>query len=390
MKRMLAMLLVLLLPACAGAESIREQIGAPETYQAEYQSNTGLTRISVDAKVIVPDVESVNTYAVSSRDVTAEDAKRMALSAAPGTVWGQDWLRTADWDGGLDDPREVTNPAYGYRFVNYIYALNAAEGTRVGSYNWHMDTAFGEKRLLAQVSYTGQNRYHVNLLMTAELSLAEDETLLGQSATLAQSRAAAEQVAQAMQCGFALEREAKVPDEQETGRYAYWFSFTRQIDGIPVTRTNASSLQDEEEVRNQSYESTPKCEMLTCVVDQGRVVYADLTNPWDIGERRTSDVQLMRFEEIMRIFGTVSPLTIQSQEGDMAYRTYQNAWQITEIRLGYMPVLQRDGGGKWELRPVWDFFGIHTSAFTYDDRPGNVALTIDAIDGTVIDRGYGY
>lgn len=70
--------------------------------------------------------------------------------------------------------------------------------------------------------------------------------------------------------------------------------------------------------------------------------------------------------------------------------TYANTWKINEIRLGYMPVLVQDGGGKWELRPVWDFMGIHTSAFTYDDRPGNVALTIDATDGTVIDRNYGY
>lgn len=390
MKRLLAMVIALMLPLCACAETIREQIGAPESYQAEYQSHTGLTRITVDAQVIVPDVESVNTYAVSSRDVTAEDAKRIALSAAPGTVWGQDWLRDADWDGGLDAPKEVTNETYGYRFANYAYHLNAAEETKVGSYNWWMSTAFGEKRLLAQVTYTAQNPYHTNLLMTAELSLAEDEALPGQSATLAQSRAAAEAVAQALQCGFTLEREAMTPDEAETGRYAYWFSFTRQIDGIPVTRTNNSALQDEEEVRNQSYESSPKCEILTCVVDQGQVVYADLTNPWEIGERRTSDAKLLRFEEIMGIFGTVSPLTIQSQEGDMSYRTYQNAWQITEIRLGYMPVLLRDGGGKWELRPVWDFIGIHTSSFTYDDRPGNVALTIDAIDGTVIDRNYGY
>lgn len=390
MKRLLVMVIVLMLPLCACAETIRQQVGAPESYQAEYQSNTGLTRITVDARVIVPDAESVNTYAVSSRDVTAEDAKRIALAAVPGTVWGQDWLRDADWDGGLDAPREVTNEAYGYRFANYAYHLNAAEETKVGSYNWWMSTAFGEKRLLAQVTYAAQNPYHTNLLMTSEMSLAEDEALPGQSATLAQSRAAAEAVAQAMQCGFALEREAMVPDEEGTGQYAYWFSFTRQIDGIPVTRTNNSALQDEEEVRNQSYESSPKCELLTCVVDQGQVVYADLTNPWEIGERRTSDAKLLGFEEIMGIFGTVSPLTIQSQEGDMSYRTYQNAWQITESRLGYMPVLLRDGGGKWELRPVWDFIGIHTSSFTYDDRPGNVALTIDAIDGTVIDRNYGY
>lgn len=390
MRKMLALILALMMPACASAETITQQIGVPQTCQTEYQSNTGLTRITVDAVVIVPDVERVNTYDVSGRDVTAADAKRITLAAAPGTVWGQDWIRAADWTGGLDEAKVIWNETSGNRMINYVYHLNAAENVFAGSYNWHISTVFGEKRMLAQTSYHVPSDFSLNMSYISALDLAEDEALPGQSATLAQSRAAADAVAQALQSGFALESEARVIDEDENGRYAYWFSFTRQVDGIPVTRTNHSALGDEEELQNQSYESCPKCETLTCVVDQGRVVSAELNTPWQLGERRMSNAKLLTFDEIMRIFGTVSPLTIQSQEGDMTYRTYANAWQITEIRLGYMPVLLRDGGGQWELRPVWDFMGVHTSSFTYDDRPGNVALTIDAIDGTVIDRQYGY
>lgn len=391
MKKVFAVLLLLALPVWAMGENLADSLGAPRHATGEWCSNTGLTQITVDAEVIIPDVNCVHTYAISSRDVTAEDARRMALAATAGTDWQTDWLRAADWTGEHDEPKVIQYDQRGETFSNYTYSL--ADGSaKVGSYNWHMRTSFGEKRLQAQTTYENQSNYSINLYLTADLDLADDEALPGQSATLSQSRAAAQAVATAVLPELTLERAAKTPAVDESGAYAYWFSFTRVIDGIPVTRTNSSSLQDMEEVRQQSYESAPKCEMLTCVVDQGRVVCAEWMNPWDVGERLQQDVTLLPFQTVLDIFGTVSPLTIQYQEGDMEAQalTYANTWQINEIRLGYMPVLVQDGGGKWELRPVWDFMGVHTSAFTYDDRPGNVALTIDATDGTVIDRNYGY
>lgn len=391
MKKVLAVLLLLALPVGAMAESLADRIGAPRHTTGQWYSNTGLTCITVDADVIVPDVSCVHTYAVSNRDVTAEDAKRMALAAAEETDWQTDWLRASDWTGEHDEPKVIQYDQRGETFCNYIYTLADASAT-VGSYNWHMRTSFGDKRLLAQTAYNRQSNYSINLYLTVELDLADDEALPGQSATLSESRAAAQAVAAAILPDLALERAAKTPSEDESGTYAYWFSFTRMIDGIPVTRTANSSLQDMEEARQQSYESAPKCEMLTCVVDQGRVVDAEWMNPWTVGEQLQQNVTLLPFQSVMDIFGTVSPLSIQHQEGDMEAQslTYANTWQINEIRLGYMPVLIQDGGGKWELRPVWDFIGIRTSAFTYDDRPGNVALTIDAVDGSVIDRDYGY
>ena len=56
MKKIISLVLMccILLPLCASAETIREQINAPETCQAEYFSNTGRTKITVDAAVNVP------------------------------------------------------------------------------------------------------------------------------------------------------------------------------------------------------------------------------------------------------------------------------------------------------------------------------------------------
>ena len=187
---------------------------------------------------------------------------------------------------------------------------------------------------------------------------------------------------------YLTEKDGEINQHKE----AYWFGFTRRIDGISVTMTSNSSLGNIEDENSQGYESYPKVEMLVCVVDQDRIVYASFTNPWNIGEALQENVQLLPFEQIMKVFGTIAPLSIQSQEGDKnaQHWTYGNAMQINEVRLGYMPVLAKDGDGDWELRPVWDFFGIHTSGATIRDEAGLALLTIDAIDGTIIDRNYGY
>lgn len=421
MKKAIAMILALmLLSSSALADTVREQVNAPERATGEWYSNTGRTRVTVDAVVIVPEVSSIGTYAVSGRDVTAQDAKSMALAAAIGTDWESDWIRVKPesfdpWPGGRDEPNVIDNPSWSYRFINYAYdwypfsdgsssyrpasewmAAQHDPYASVNSQNWHMTTRLGEKRLLAQASYTYDVSdgpvFPLNMVYAAEMDLSDDMALPGQSLTLADARAMAEAFAVSIQADFRLARAGKTQDDDETGRYAYCFCFTRAIGGVPVTWTNTSALQDDEKVREQTYESAPKCETLICVVDQGRIIKARLENPWEVGAMKQENVALLPFDEILNIFGTICPLSIQIQEGDRGAMQvpYDNTWQINEIRLGYMPVLVKDGSGTWELRPVWDFFGIHTSSFTYDDRPGNVALTIDAANGLVIDRDYGY
>lgn len=401
MKKFSVLLLVLLLictSACA--QTVREQVNAPERANGQWQSRTGHTRITMDAVVIVPDVVSLHTYAVAGRDANHLDAMHMALGASPDTDWETDWTCAphpsgATWDGRRDSPYTIRHADTGTIVINYLYQRQNAE--RVGSYNWHQSTMFGEKRIQAMTSYSVAQaaNYPLNILLSAEIGIQENEALPGQSLSLAQARALAETFAAAFGMDFQLARSARVAaenDEASNGPWAYWFCFTRCLDGLPVTLTNTAAFENPEEVRNQQYESAPKGEMLTCVVDQGRIVLAELSNPWTVGEIMSEQVKLLSFDDILNIFGSIAPLSIQHEEADVNKNqlTYANAWHITEVRLGYMPVLVKDGGGTWELRPVWDFCGIRTTAFSYDDRPGNVALTIDAIDGTVVDRNYGY
>lgn len=55
-------------------------------------------------------------------------------------------------------------------------------------------------------------------------------------------------------------------------------------------------------------------------------------------------------------------------------------YAVSKITLGYMRVRSMNAPDTYELIPVWDFF----------EGEFDSLLTVNAIDGTIIDRDYGY
>lgn len=94
MKKIIAILLALMLPLCTSAETLVQQVDAPQHYQASYYSNTGKTEILINAVVHIPNTDHVNTYEVAGRDAKTQDAMLLALACAPDTDWTNDWFST--------------------------------------------------------------------------------------------------------------------------------------------------------------------------------------------------------------------------------------------------------------------------------------------------------
>lgn len=396
MKRLLAIFCALLLPVCAGAESIRQQVNAPDRYQASYYSNTGKTEILVDAVVYIPDTDHVSTYEVAGRDATAQDAKLLAMACVPETDWDKEWFSEQE-DFDVAAGYTVTRYAYAWRPLPEGGAEDAPRQAYVVADNMGKETRFGLRRLITQTSFgyydgvLSESRFFATSAYMNEGDSAprpEGETLPDQPITYGEATAIAEAFIQRISPDFQCVLYGSA-DGERTSRRAYAFRFMRVVDHVPVTYAYWGRQDDD--VDEQHYTSPPRMEEITCVIDQGRIVSAYWCNPWEIGGILQEDVPLLPFEQIMNTFGTIAPLTIQNMENEYKLLGGSgNRWEITEIRFGYMPVLRKDHSGLWELRPVWDFIGIRSFAKEYYDWPGNCALTIDAIDGTVIDRGYGY
>lgn len=389
MKRLLAMICALLLPVCAGAETIARQIGAPESYQAEYYSNTGRTKITVDAAVYVPDVENIATYAVTVRDFTAEEGLRLARLLHADADWQENPLPTAL----VDD--EYTNGS-GYHRVStrWHVSLRRPNMGYISLMNDYTQGLFGLQPSERKLEYKW-NDPDTNLFFYANGSFGDaatvNKTLKGQTLTVNEAAAKADafmaQIAPEYQRRLSFGTEGEKGDGKVYKTLAYCFVYTREVGGVPITYeyTNVEASKD------TAMAPAPGTESILLTIHGDRIFNFIWKNPCAIGNVLQPSAELLPFEQIMSVFGTIAPLSVQSTETDKALKnSYSNGMYIKEIRLGYMPVLCKDNPNQWELRPVWDFMGSRILPRETYDHVGSSLLTIDAIDGTVIDREYGY
>ena len=109
-------------------------------------------------------------------------------------------------------------------------------------------------------------------------------------------------------------------------------------------------------------------------------------DPIDVTEMIAEDSELLSFDQIMDVFAAIAPLTLLPLEGEGNV-----SLSIDRAVLGYMCLQERGKPTSYQLVPVWDFFGVRTlGREVQDDHDRFSWLTINAIDGTIIDRILGY
>ena len=167
----------------------------------------------------------------------------------------------------------------------------------------------------------------------------------------------------------------------------YEFMFTRSINGVSITYTNDDIAADPESPNNAAkpwmYEK-----IRIFVDDQG--VFALVWNaPYVIGELVNANATLLPFGEIKKIFEHMIVVkNEQSIDGNIADGI---VIEIKQIRLGLARVIEKDNNSIAFLVPVWDFIGTETRQGVSLGIDGYQSLlTINAIDGSIIDRSLGY
>ena len=182
----------------------------------------------------------------------------------------------------------------------------------------------------------------------------------------------------------------------ETGGYTrekqiaagYQFHYVRKINKIPVTYTIAygGGLESmESEMETWSYE------VLDLVVNKDGVEYLEFDNRYDEGEVKTENLKLLSFDEIMKIYEKMMLV----QNADTLNYEQERIYHINRITFGYTRIYEPASDPKTGiLVPAWDFFGGFESTYEGVTSINNMTyqsyLTINAIDGSIIDRCLGY
>lgn len=176
---------------------------------------------------------------------------------------------------------------------------------------------------------------------------------------------------------------------------AWRFHYGRAIDGIPVTYTGVAMSQPED-YTGWYYED------FYIVVNDIGIVEAGWVSPYDIGESQTENCKLMEFSAVMDIFEKMMLIVYDPAiRGDAQNRTtsiLSDSIHVTDVQFGYTRITGQNAGNLSGLMvPTWTFFGTEEMSIqdddssTWDSSYGrSVLLTVNAIDGSIIDPGTGY
>mgnify|MGYP007056163411 CR=1 FL=1 len=390
------LMLCLLLPGIALAD-VQSQVSAPAHITDTFQSNTGKTVIDVDADITVPSADALYLIPVKSTVFDDSMVPRLADLIWPGL--GSQKLEIID--------ENDTESMEGRRQVNKYFRHSAGViqmGTRQRDIDAQVNTGYYQYPsfdeplgavLSGSVDYDDRFRQKKTVNYSSPYPAAEiTEDIAEHPLSMAQAVAIGDQLMNALtDQPFALFSAGKsrgyIPDDKliTEGRqydgtgFSYTLAYTRMINGAALlpcygALMNTSSFRDDLFVPAVGYE-----QVLLAINREGQITCFIWSSPYLISDERTEQ-SLLPFENILSVARQTLPLKYQVNEvrGDIHLLVYR-------IDLGYMAVLQRDTL-TFALTPVWNFYG--------HDAPEDVhvgcrpLLTINAVDGTVIDLEYGY
>ena len=182
-------------------------------------------------------------------------------------------------------------------------------------------------------------------------------------------------------------------DYDEYFPYGYNLIYTRSYNSVAANYAVAFNLNIDR-LKNETvrYSKEYPQEYLSIIVGEDGIFSIEYTSPHEVIRTESANTKLIPFEEIKKIFDRHIVLTCNN------YDTYIN---IYEIKLGLMRIAKPDSED-FLMIPVWDFYGDsigatgiekHSDEEYWDmlsHNPGYSYLTINAIDGSVIDRELGY
>lgn len=185
------------------------------------------------------------------------------------------------------------------------------------------------------------------------------------------------------------------PAVREVFDAGYQMCFIRSVGGIPVTCTgNGTSVPENEDIQSWAYEK------ILINVNNDSVVYFCWSSPYTQPEIETASNQLLPFSDIQDIFAKMIMVTnedILAQNIANGFVVHKNM-DVHDVTLSLMRIRDKGNATEGRLIPVWDFWAMDKahavdrsySDLVYEGGYDEVILTINALDGSIVDRGFGY
>jgi|GEM_PF-2997110 len=169
----------------------------------------------------------------------------------------------------------------------------------------------------------------------------------------------------------------------------YAFYYTRCANGVPVTYTNNAFFETGTQTL-EHFEFWEPEYIKICIGDSGFVEFS-WESPTQVIETVTDNAQLLPFDEIQRIFERQIKITgAWNNSPGLLNRNLK----ISTVKLGMCRIALKDNPNEYIVVPVWDFFGESHEKYPDEEFTEDIYrhsyLTINAIDGSIIDRSIGY
>ncbi len=185
-------------------------------------------------------------------------------------------------------------------------------------------------------------------------------------------------------------------DDPQKMNQAYGMWFTRHVAGVPTT------MDLTEPDSQQGYSAVYDYERLFMLINDDGVIELFWNSPMTDAGLVSDNATIKSFHDAMNTFQQQFMIHYAQNDTSKGNTTYS----INRITLGLMRVKIKDQDDLYQMVPVWDFFGTINPKPTIDrnqvwdspaaadallsDRTMRSLLTVNAIDGSIIDRKQGY
>lgn len=421
----------------------------PERFTGEWIGVNGYLSVQADAEIITQPIDKLATASVQRRSFTQEDVDRFLEVFLKGNdFYEPEQMTRQEIEAKLEEYRAMeageipvtgdttlekipglieyytellqTAPEAGEKFIStgefvsdgilsYVMGWGETEEQKMqifiqnNSLNWDQAICYEEGYGNLMGAYTNiENPYSIDVsdtqpLPEADDSIAEfteeDAIMTGDALmkSLDMGNVVCDQIVPVTYYDFdrMLEDGNELSNpSQYIHDNGYELQYVRTVEGVPVAYTEewGNSIPE-----NEPYEGVWIYERITVCVNKDGVVYFQWVSPHTEPVTEETDLQLLEFEDISDIFAKM----IMVKNGNLEQRNKLNGTNdikkmiIDRVELRLMRIRNKNDLQHGRIVPVWDFCGTYADKY-YMQNDNEILLTINALDGTVIDREFGY